>query len=128
LERIRLLRCSTVVDRVRTAVASVLIVVVAGCSLLLPGPRPEAVTCAEWLAMPTARQTELAVTMVQAEDLWDGVRKAQHHQPGVPGELLIREVVASVTKNCDVMGEPRQLVVDLTMQLYAGGRAYDGRP
>jgi hypothetical protein len=100
----------------------------AGCSLLLPGPRPEAVTCAEWLAMPIARQTELAATMVEAEDLWEGVRQAQHHQPGVPRELLIREVIASVTKNCEVMRKPGQLIVDLTMQLYAGGRAYDGRP
>jgi hypothetical protein len=116
------------VDPRRSVALPALMAAVVGCSLLRPAPEPRAVTCGAWLTMPTDLQSDLAATMVEAEDLWEGVRQAQHHRPGVPRELLIREVVASVTKNCEVMGEPRQLIVDLTMQLYAGGRIYDGRP
>ncbi len=103
-------------------------VVVAGCSAWFDGPEAVRTTCAQWLALPAGSQTILATTMIDSEDILESVREAQRQEPGASKASLIQDVVQSVTKNCEVMGEPDRLVVALTMQLYGGGRAYDGKP
>lgn len=109
-------------------VLGAILVVVAGCSAWFDRPEAARTTCAEWLALPAGSQTDLATTMIDSEDILESVRKAQRQEPGTPKASLIQDVVQSVTKNCEVMGEPDQLVVALTMALYGRDRTYDGKP
>lgn len=109
-------------------VLGAVLVVVAGCSAWLDRPEAPTTTCAEWLALPAGSQTDLATTMIDAEDVLEAVRKAQRREPGTPKASLIQDVVVSITKNCEMPGQPDRLVAALTMALYGGDRAYDGRP
>jgi len=110
------------------AVLGAVLVVVAGCSAWIDRPEAPTTTCAEWLVLAASSRTDLATAMIDSEDILESVRKAQRREPGTAEALLIQDVVQSVTKNCEVMGQPGQLVVAITMELYGGDRTYDGKP
>ena|SRR5215210_7076503 len=112
-----------------SAVLGAVLVVVGGCSAW--PDRPEAApttTCAEWLVLTAGSRTDLATTMIDAEDILEGVRKAHRQEPGTAKAPLIEGVVQSITKNCEMPGRPDRLVVVLTMALYGGDRIFDGKP
>lgn len=112
--------------RVRRAAASAAVVMlIAGCSATVAAPVRQT-TCAEWLAMLPGPQTDLATSIVDREGLLEAVREVQHEAPSVPQASLIQDVVGSITKDCQVIGKPDPLVVDLALRLYGGGRAPDG--
>ena len=75
--------------------------------------------------MSETAQTELASAIVDANDLLEAVRAGQHEGPAVPRAALIQDVVGSIMKNCELIGQPVQLVADLIVKLGAG-RAPDG--
>jgi hypothetical protein len=111
---------------IRGIALSVLVtIVVAGCSTG-PTAATNPTTCADWRSMSEAAQTELVTTIVDANDLLAAVRAGQHEGPAVPKAALIQDVVGSVTKNCELIGQPVRLVADLVVQLYGAGRASDG--
>src|SRR6266566_4166510 len=111
---------------VRSIVLSVgVMVMVAGCSTS-PTAATHSTTCADWRSMAESAQTELASAIVDANDLLEAVRAGQHEGPAVPRAALIQDVVGSIMKNCELIGQPVQLVADLVVKLYGAGRAPDG--
>jgi hypothetical protein len=109
------------------AVLGAVLVVVSGCAGLFE--RPEAsFTCAQWLSLSAASRTEVASLIIDSEDVLEGVRKAQRREPGTPRVSLIEDVVGSTTKNCEFPGQDARPVAALAMELYGGGRKYDGQP
>ena len=76
--------------------------------------------------MSETAQTMLVTTIVDANDLLEAVRAGQHEGPAVPRAALIQDVVGSIIKNCELIGQPVQVVADLVVQLYGPGRAPDG--
>ena len=76
--------------------------------------------------MSETAQTVLVTTIVDANDLLEAVRAAQHEGPAAAKVALIQDVVGSVTKNCDPSGQSVQLVADLVVQIYGAGRTFDG--
>ena len=76
--------------------------------------------------MSETAQTDLATAIVDANDLLEAVRAGQHEGPAVPRAALIQDVVGSIMKNCELIGQPVQLVADLVVKLYGAGRAPDG--
>ena len=111
------------------ALVSIALLVV-GCTEFLPTPPPiiPATTCAEYLAMADGQRADLVTAIVDAEGLLELVRERQHERPTTSRGTLILEAVESVRKNCEVLREPGRRVVQLTMELYANGRSFDGRP
>ena len=109
----------------RIALSALLTIVVAGCSTG-PTAATNPTTCADWRSMSETAQTELVTTIVDANNLLEAVRAAQHESPAVPRAALLQDVVGSITKNCPAPGGPDQLVLDITLQLYGPGRASDG--
>ncbi len=111
---------------VRSIALSVgVMVMVAGCSTS-PTAAIHSTTCADWRSMAESARTELVTAIVDANDLLEAVRAVQHVGPAAPRAALLQEVVGSVTKNCQAIGRPDQLVLDITLQLYGAGRASDG--
>jgi hypothetical protein len=90
----------------------------AGCAPLFPTDRTAIASCFDWSTMSDQQQIDLATTIVDANRLLERVRVVQHEGPATTNDTLIREVVASVTKNCDVMHQPSLDIEDLTRRLY----------
>ena len=109
----------------RIALSALVTMVVAGCSRG-PTAATNPTRCADWRSMSETAQTELATTIVDANDLLEAVRTGQHEGPAVPKATLIQDVVGSVFKSCEVIGQPDRLVADLVVQVYGAGRASDG--
>jgi hypothetical protein len=109
----------------RIALSALLTIVVARCSTGPTAPS-NPTTCADWRSMSETAQTELASAIVDANHLLEAVRAGQHEGPAVPRAALLRDVVGSITKNCQPLGGPDQLVADLVVKLYGAGRAPDG--
>ena len=109
----------------RIALSALVTIVVAGCSRG-PAAATNPTTCADWRSMSETAQTELATAIVDTNDLLEAVRAGQHEGPTVPRAALIQAVVGSIMKNCELIGQPVQVVADLVVQLYGPGRAPDG--
>ena len=125
LEPIGCVACKRVMSKLHWSAGCVVLIVLAGCSLVFGDPQTPSTTCAEWLSMPDRSKTDLATVMVDSEDILESVRKSQHREPDVSKALLVQDVVQSVTKNCEIMHEPNVLVVDITTRLYGGNRVYE---
>jgi hypothetical protein len=109
----------------RIALSALVTIVVAGCSRgHTAATNPT--TCADWRSMSETAQTELVTTIVDANGLLEAVRAGQHESRSVPNATLIQDAVRSVTKNCELIGQPVRLVADLVVQLYGAGRPSDG--
>jgi hypothetical protein len=68
-----------------------------------PASDPGAVTCARWLQILEPERLTLADRLVGASaDLQERIRVRQHQPPGTAREALVRDVVGSLTKNCEV--------------------------
>ena len=100
-------------------------VMVAGCSTS-PTAATHSTTCADWRSMAESAQTELVTAIVDANDLLEAVRAVQHVGPAAPRAALLQDVVGSITKNCQAVGGPDRLVLDIRLLLYGAGRASDG--
>jgi len=109
----------------RIALSALVMIVIAGCSTG-PTGATNPTTCADWRSMSETAHTELATAIVDANDLLEAVRAGQHEGPAVPRAALIQDVVGSIMKNCELIGQPVQLVADLVVKLYGAGRAPDG--
>jgi class 3 adenylate cyclase len=109
----------------RIALLALVTFAVAGCSTG-PTAATNPTTCADWRSMSETAQTELVTTIVDANDLLEAVRAGQHEGPAVTRATLIQGAVGSVSKNCDLTGQPVQIVADLVVQLYGAGRVSDG--
>ena len=109
----------------RIALSALVTIVVAGCSRG-PAAATNPTTCADWRSMSETAQTMLVTTIVDANDLLEAVRAGQHESRAVPKATLIQDVVGSITMNCDLTGQPVQLVADLIVRLYGPGRPPDG--
>ena len=109
----------------RIALSALVTIVVAGCSTG-PAAATHPTTCADWRSMSETAQTELASAIVDGNDLLEAVRAGQHEGPAVPRAALIQDVVGSIMKNCELIGQPVELVADLVVKLYGAGRAPDG--
>lgn len=86
-------------------------VVLAACQLFGVGPDatispasdPGAMTCARWLQTEEGERLLLADRLVGASaDVLERIRVRQHQPPGTTRDVLIRDVVGSLTKNCEV--------------------------
>ena len=99
-------------------------VMVAGCSTS-PTAATHSTTCADWRSMAESAQTELVTAIVDANDLLEAVRAVQHVGPAASRAAVLQDVVGSIMKNCELIGQPVQLVADLIVKLGAG-RAPDG--
>jgi hypothetical protein len=124
-EPIEAFACKEVMAIRGIALSVVVTVMVAGCSAS-PTGATHSTTCAEWRSMSETAQTELVTAIVDANDLLEAVRAVQHEGPAVPRAALLQDVVGSITKNCQAVDGPDQLVLDITLQLYGVGRASDG--
>jgi hypothetical protein len=72
--------------------------------LASPAPDPRAMTCTAWLRVQVGERPTIADQLVNASaDLLKRIRVRQHQPPGTPRDTLIRDVVASLTKNCEVL-------------------------
>jgi hypothetical protein len=109
----------------RIALSALVMIAAAGC-FTGPTAATDPTTCADWRSMSETAKTKLVATIVDANDLLEAVRAGQHESRAVPKATLIQDAVGSVTKNCDLTGQPVQLVADLVVQLYGAGRASDG--
>ena len=110
---------------IRIALSALVTIVVAGCSTV-PTAATNPTTCADWRSMSETAQSELVTTIVDANDLLEAVRAGQHEGPAVTRAALMKDAVGSVSKNCELSGQPVQLVADLIVQLYGPGRPPDG--
>ena len=117
--------CMRVMSKLQRSACCAVLLVLAGCTTVSQGPEPPLSTCAEWLSLPGRSRTDLATLLVDSEGTLESVRRSQHREPGVSKASLIQDVVASVTKGCEIMHEPDLLVVDLTTQLYGETRVYE---
>jgi len=93
------------------------ILLAAGCAPLAP-TRTTSASCFDWSTMSDQQRIDVATAIVDANGLLERVRVAQHEGPGTPRAVILREVVESVSKNCDVMHQPNLDVEDLTRRLY----------
>jgi hypothetical protein len=109
----------------RIALSALVTIVVAGCSTGHTAAT-DPTTCADWRSMSETAQTELVTTIVDANGLLEAVRAGQHESRAVPNAILIQDAVGSVTKNCELIGQPVRLVADLVVQLYGAGRPSEG--
>jgi hypothetical protein len=108
------------------AVLTVLVLPVAlvGCQLggLTPQASPNStsdpglMTCAAWLQVEDRERVALANQLIgDSGDLLERIRVRQHQAPGTPRDVLVRDLVGSLTKNCDVWpprGRPIGEVMD----------------
>jgi hypothetical protein len=82
-------------------------------------PDPGAMTCARWLDISEGERLTLADQLVGASvDLLDRIRVRQHRPRGTPRDILIRDVVGSLTKNCEVWPPRERSVGELMEALY----------
>ena len=109
----------------RFALSVLATIVITGCSKG-PTAATDPTTCADWRSMSETAQTMLVTTIVDANDLLEAVRAGQHEGPAVTRAALMKDAVGGVSMNCELSGQPVQLVADLVVQLYGPGRAPDG--
>jgi hypothetical protein len=84
-----------------------------------PVPDPRALTCAEWLDMTDGERVALADRLVgDSADLLGRIRVRQHQPEGTPRDDLIRDVVVSLTKNCEVWPPRERPVGEIIDALY----------
>lgn len=115
--------------RSRTSGLAVLVLpaVLAACQLVgleehvttSPAPEPGAMTCAGWLEISEGERLTLADQLVGASgDLLDRIRVRQHRPQGTARDILIRDVVGSLTKNCEVWPPRERSLGELMDALY----------
>ncbi|HEX5823225.1 MAG TPA: hypothetical protein VFY18_02090 [Candidatus Limnocylindrales bacterium] len=76
-------------------------------------------TCGRWLRISEAERLILADALVGASpDLLERIRVRQHQPPGTARDVLIRDVVGSLTKNCEVAAPREPSLGDLMDALY----------
>jgi hypothetical protein len=111
-------------SKVATRTLTILIVpaVLAACQLGLPQqvtPDPGALTCAAWLGITDRERVALADRLVGSSgDLLERIRVRQHQPEGTPRDSLIRDVVGSLTKNCEVWPPRERPVGEVMDALY----------
>ncbi len=107
--------------------ALILPVALAGCQLVGLGQQlspqleadPGALTCAAWLGITEPERVVLADRLVGASgDLLERIRVRQHQPEGTSRSTLIRDVVGSLTKNCEVWPPRERPVGEVMRALY----------
>ena len=84
-----------------------------------PEPDPGALTCAAWLDTTDGERLVLADRLVGASGaLLERIRVRQHQPEGTPRDSLIRDVVGSLTKNCEVWPPRERPVGEVMDALY----------
>jgi len=84
-----------------------------------PAPDPGAMTCAGWLQVSEGERLTLADQLVGASgDLLERIRVRQHQPQGTARDILIRDVVGSLTKNCEVWPPRERSLGELMDALY----------
>jgi hypothetical protein len=84
-----------------------------------PVPDPGALTCAEWLELMDGERVALADRLVgDSGELLEHIRVRQHQPEGTPRDELIRDVVVSLTKNCEVWPPRERPVSEVMDALY----------
>jgi hypothetical protein len=92
---------------------------VAACQLAPSPSEPAEITCASWLETPEPARLALADAIVgDAPERLEAIRIAQHRPPGTERDALIRDVGASLTKNCEILQASTRTVRDLMEALY----------
>ena len=80
---------------------------------------PDAMTCAHWLEITEKERVALADRLVgDSGDRLERIRIRQHQPEGTARELLILDVVTSLTKNCEVWPPRERPVGDVFDALY----------
>jgi len=84
-----------------------------------PASDPGLVTCTAWLAIVDEERVVLARRLVgDSADLLERIRIRQHQPEGTPRDILIRDVVGSLTKNCEVWPPRERPVGEVMDALY----------
>ena len=93
-----------------------LVAVLAGCSQLDdPGRMP----CETWLVTPVDQRLTVADRLVvdSAESL-ERIRVVQHRPAGTPRDVLVADVEASLTKDCEVWPPRTRTIGEVLAALY----------
>jgi hypothetical protein len=86
----------------------------------LPLPDRGAATCSDWAAMTDGQRMALADQIVgDSADTLDRVRIRQHQPIGTPRDVLVLDVVQSLTKMCDAWAPRDRPVAEVFEALYA---------
>jgi hypothetical protein len=80
---------------------------------------PGALTCDGWLGITDLERVAVADRLVgDSADLLERIRLRQHAPEGTPRDTLIRDVVTSLTKNCEVWPPRERPVGEVMDALY----------
>lgn len=75
-------------------------------------------TCAEWLEVSDEERIDTADRLVGASDATLERVVRQHQSEGTPRATLIRDVVTSLTKNCEVWPPRERTIGEVFSALY----------
>ena len=94
------------------------VLVVAACDSINMWLAPNA-TCADWRNMREDNRSRLTEQLIRGSSLFEAVRVAQHAPPVTAEDDLVGMAVASITKNCEIVGwSPERGVKDIVRDLY----------
>lgn len=94
--------------------------VLMACQLTPDAPEGDGrMTCAAWLETANAERFALADVLVgDSRELLDKIRVRQHQPLGTPRDVLIRDVVSSLTKDCEIWPPRTRPVREIIEALY----------
>lgn len=121
-------RCRPVVKpkRTRSGVAVLALPVLLSACQLIGSPKQltpsssadRSMTCAEWLEVSDEERIDTADRLVGASDATLERVVRQHQSEGTPRATLIRDVVTSLTKNCEVWPPRERTIGEVFSALY----------